>query len=193
MLDLWRDVSAQFPGVRNAGIDSCRKISGSSSWSQHAWGNALDIGVGTNQALGDLVYQYLVRNKTRFGLGTICWKSAGGCDPAAHKDHVHVEGLPKRRGTPPCAGGDQGRDEMNPGRDSADPGGSQGEGWDPFGLGGIGEAIGVLFEVETWVRVLWFLGGAALTGYALVMFMRELGIEPPLPSNAIGQLLGGNS
>ena len=217
MLDLWRDVSWRFPGVTNMGIDNCRRIAGSSSWSQHAWGNALDIGV--DRELGDRVYRYLVSNRTRLQLGTICWRNFGGCDPDAHQDHIHVEGLPKRRGTPPCAGGSGGSglstDSGVVGAVSTAIGSIPGLGvfLEPVfdrtiesggdvgsALGGVLEPVQVLagtaaslFQVETWLRVLWFIAGTAATIGAVVLFLRELGVSVPLPPQAqiARNLIGG--
>ena len=104
-------VEARFPSVVDGGIYNCRRIAGSSTWSQHAHANAWDIfGPGrsdgpADQALLDQVYAYLIRQRGTLPVGTVCWKHHGGCSAAAHQDHIHVEG-PKRRGTPVCAGGD---------------------------------------------------------------------------------------
>ena len=196
MLNLWTAVSAEFPGVRNVGIDCCRRIKAGAcdptidtgrGWSQHAYGNALDIGV-PDRATGDRVYSWLIRNRLRFGLGTICWRDRGGCNAADHQDHIHVEG-PKMSGTPECAGGSfQGTRPGLIGLTDADS--------SPFSIGGLSvtnpfEAIGALFTPEPWLRAILAISGVALTGYALVLFMRELGVTPPLPSTQLAQLLGG--
>ena len=73
-----------------------RRIAGTSIWSQHAWGNAWDIGV-RDPIIGDLVADYLKRNRRKLGVGTILWRVRN------HYDHIHVEALPKRRGVPPLS------------------------------------------------------------------------------------------
>jgi hypothetical protein len=95
---LQAEVFARFPGTTNAGVFNCRKIAGSKTWSQHAWGNALDIKV-PNLATGDAVFGWLQINKSRLGLGRILWRVKD------HFDHLHVEGLETGGGEPPCAGG----------------------------------------------------------------------------------------
>lgn len=111
------EVFAVFDRARDLGAFNCRKISGSSTWSQHAYGNALDIGaplsadaegrldwngnpttgLGYDVRYGDEILVWLRANRERFGLGTILWRVR------RHYDHLHVEGSPKLRGLPPCA------------------------------------------------------------------------------------------
>ena len=95
ILDRWPDVKI--------GVYNCRPKRRSSSWSEHAWGNAADIHV-TSKAQGDEIYRWLITNKTRLSLATICWRDHGGCNAADHQTHIHVAGAPKHPGqTPPCA------------------------------------------------------------------------------------------
>ena len=104
----------EFPDLRNWGVYNCRKIAGSSTWSQHSWGNAWDAAYPAGgSANGD---PYLddavtwVRGErargTWFGppgarvqIGTVLWKVPD------HFDHAHIETANKRTGTPPCADG----------------------------------------------------------------------------------------
>lgn len=74
-----------------------RYIAGTTIWSQHAWGNANDFMVYSDRALGDRIYAYLIaeRRKGTLPIGTILWRVKG------HFDHLHVEGKPKKTGTPP--------------------------------------------------------------------------------------------
>jgi hypothetical protein len=96
------EIAYQARSLWNLGIFNCRKIAGSSSWSQHAWGNAYDIGV-KNLLMGDQVQSYLIqqRQSKRLPIGLILWRVPD------HFDHVHVEGIPKMMGTPPCSRGDE--------------------------------------------------------------------------------------
>ncbi len=102
---------------------ACRKISGSSSWSQHAYGNADDLfaTAGDTQAklrhIADAVV-YQAKHRTVANRGRKLdvaevidhdarriwtpqggWSSYGGTTGA----HIHVTGAPKRTGTPACA------------------------------------------------------------------------------------------
>lgn len=81
-----------------------RYIAGTTTWSQHAWGNALDI--FAPMPMLDEIADFL-RGRKRAGIlpvGLILWRVAN------HFDHIHVEGEPKQTGTPP--GGADEEDEM---------------------------------------------------------------------------------
>lgn len=104
-------------------VYNCRKIEGSSSYSQHSWGNAVDLFVksGGSRAIGRLanavVYQVTHRTIANRGrklalsqvidhANSRIWTPSGGW---AHYSgtvgaDVHVSGSPLRTGVPPCAG-----------------------------------------------------------------------------------------
>lgn len=104
-IDTLRQVVVRsFPGVKDLGVYNRRPIRGTSVWSQHAWGNAWDIG-GPVELL-DQVHHWLIANRATMRLGTILWRVRD------HYDHIHVEGLPKQIGTPPPVGGSIKEDEM---------------------------------------------------------------------------------
>ena len=88
-------VKLRNPRVKMLGIWNCRKISGSSSWSQHSWGNAVDIGV-PSLAYGDQVRNYLKRHP-RFNIEHDLWRVPD------HFDHHHIDFSPNHSGKPPCA------------------------------------------------------------------------------------------
>ena len=105
-------VKAAFPGV-TVQVDSCRKIAGSSSWSQHSWGNAADF-FPKNKEQGDRLYNYIIAGKQAgiLPVTTVCWQDKGGCT-TFHGDHIHVDGSPKKTGTPPCAGGQKSNNPLD--------------------------------------------------------------------------------
>lgn len=80
--------------ISHIGVTNCRRIAGSSTWSQHAWSNALDI--HTSDDTGSIIAAVL-RNDPNSK--TVLWHVPG------HFDHVHVDFWPTGHGTPPCAGG----------------------------------------------------------------------------------------
>lgn len=100
-------IKKQFPHVVSWGKWNRRYISGTTTWSQHAWANAEDIADGYyndryDSPYLDQVYAWLIDQKrkgTVFGdgakIGTVLWKVP------AHHDHIHYERYPKLRGTPP--------------------------------------------------------------------------------------------
>jgi hypothetical protein len=90
--DAWFDSGR----LRQWGVYNRRYIAGTRTWSQHAWGNAWDIGI-PRMADGDVLYSWLLQQR-RVGalpIGTILWRVPD------HFDHIHVEGTPKQTGTPP--------------------------------------------------------------------------------------------
>lgn len=107
--------------VHFAGVFSCRRIANSSSWSQHAFGNAIDH--FANEAdLETIAMNFEIQatrktfanRKVEAPIHYIIWKEGkggiwspdrgwhdySGFHPATH---VHVDFLPEREGTPSCA------------------------------------------------------------------------------------------
>lgn len=111
--------------INYAQVFSCRKISGSSSWSQHAYGNAVDLfprgDIESHAAARRAIANFIVKNTTTKTLANLGrklavaevidhsgrriwtpgqgWHAYGG----TAGDHVHVSGAPLRSGTPACA------------------------------------------------------------------------------------------
>jgi hypothetical protein len=82
------------------GIYNCRRIDGSSSWSQHAFRNALDFRLRRTGALAgsiDSAATGFVAYRTRTVAAETLWNVPG------HTYHAHLTGEPKRFGTPECA------------------------------------------------------------------------------------------
>ena len=82
------------------GVTNCRRISGSQTYSQHSWSNAVDL-YTSSHALQDeiaanlaLIYGTHIRN-------ILTWRYN-----SAHWNHVHVDMWPMGWLTPPCAGGE---------------------------------------------------------------------------------------
>lgn len=100
------EIRRRFAGMfLSIGQYNRRKISGSTTWSQHSWGNALDIMVGgtlntgTPEGLrnGDIMYAWLVANKKALGIRYILWRRKN------HYNHIHVDFWPKGYATPPVS------------------------------------------------------------------------------------------
>jgi hypothetical protein len=103
-------------------VYACRKISGSSSWSQHSWGNAIDLFPERNID-GDLakIAHHVVLQATHRTIANrgrrldvaevidhqnrLMWTPAGGWRAygGTTGPHIHVTGSPVRLGTPACA------------------------------------------------------------------------------------------
>ena len=78
----------------------CRKIDGSSTWSQHAFHNAFDFRVrraDSPQLSIDTVATTKVVNAVKAKAAEALWQTSG------HYFHAHLTGDPKRFGTPACA------------------------------------------------------------------------------------------
>ncbi len=111
--------------IGSAGVYNCRKIAGSSSWSQHAWGNAVDLfpvaPVADDDGQRYVIAHHVVdlathrRRVNRFRKLAVAevidhdarmiWTPERGWHryTGSTGDHVHVAGAPLRTGTPPCA------------------------------------------------------------------------------------------
>ena len=87
------EVFDRYPLVTDLGYYNRRKIAGTQTWSQHAWGNAQDLG-GDIQRL-DLVAIWLDANRSRLKIRTLLWRVAN------HYDHIHIAFNPKQTGRPP--------------------------------------------------------------------------------------------
>lgn len=104
----------RFPSHESWGIYNCRAIAGSTSWSQHAWGNAEDLsedGVASEAAGG-----WLFANRNRLPISELIglrrvWSRARASEgwralstsSHQHLDHWHVSADPLSSGRPPCA------------------------------------------------------------------------------------------
>jgi hypothetical protein len=175
------------------GIDSCRKIADSNTWSQHAWGNALDI-QPVDRAQGDRIAAYLRSNGGSLNVGGVLWWVKD------HYDHVHVEGMPKQTGTPPCAGGPKAALEKVP-EGSGLPEWLQGAAAGSlFGVSGMiagaltqasspldvaKTGLAVLTSPETYLRILWVVGGVFTLGAGVLMVAKELGAPIPGPAQVV--------
>ena len=90
-------VRSEYPDLPRIQTTNCRRISGSSTWSQHSWANAADIFPVTKDQ-GDTIYARLLSHFGRH-IKVILWQVRD------HFDHIHVDTWPTGIGTPPCAGG----------------------------------------------------------------------------------------
>lgn len=92
--------------IYHLGILVCRQIAGSSSWSDHAFGAGLDVGVKSayrTKPFFDEVKAYI--EDLADGVAEIRYILSW---TTSHYDHLHLSVGPKPSGTPPCAGGPQG-------------------------------------------------------------------------------------
>ncbi len=93
-LTVFHDVSSRFPFVFNLGISVVKKIKGTDTWSQHSFGNAVDIGVRSLKQ-GDAVYGWLKARQGRYKIAHLLWRIPD------HYNHVHVDFYPQYGGCPP--------------------------------------------------------------------------------------------
>lgn len=111
------DLNRQFPDVASMGIYNRRPIAGTSTWSQHSWGNAVDItspvsvarmknGPLAGQVIRDTrnpehmayldrVNRWLDGNRYRLGIRVKLWRTT------SHWNHIHIDMYPRQYGTPP--------------------------------------------------------------------------------------------
>ena len=88
---LWEE----FPQLEYWGCFNCRRISGSSSFSEHAWADAIDIHA-PSMSYGDDVNRWLNNNSVEYNITRVLWREAN------HYDHLHVDLNPDHSGYPPC-------------------------------------------------------------------------------------------
>lgn len=91
---IYREVYGGFPGADFWGVYNRRLIAGTSSWSQHSWARAIDIGVSGDSDLGNRIAAFLQSRPYDRSI-RILWRVH------AHFDHLHVEMVPACSGTPP--------------------------------------------------------------------------------------------
>lgn len=82
---LYELVEQKFPQVSLGGIFNPRNIRGTNTPSEHAYGAAVDLMVGSNR-LGDQIYQFLNRPRiqNRFGYSNVLWEVPD------HFNHLHA-------------------------------------------------------------------------------------------------------
>lgn len=107
-----RRLRIRFPRVSRVGIYACRHIAGSTSWSQHSWGNAIDV-FGPQSTLARVArWASRPRRSRRLAVQTVIWHDRvwsaetgqwSHYSGIPHVAHVHVDFRPRRYGTPPCA------------------------------------------------------------------------------------------
>lgn len=96
---VWRWVYGWCPKGTTLGVWNCRKIAGSTKWSEHAWGDALDFThPGYPESLMP-VKRALMARKGRFDITRVI----GPDNNSAHHNHLHIDVDPDHFGTPPCA------------------------------------------------------------------------------------------
>lgn len=92
-------------GASSAGIFNCRRVEGSSTWSVHADGRALDLRPGRGgQLLGDEMLIALLAASWELGLQRVIWwrmqydandpEGRPYTGPNPHIDHLHIEQEP---------------------------------------------------------------------------------------------------
>ena len=84
----------------NNGIYNCRRISGSQTYSQHSWSNAVDI-YTQSKSFQDKMASELKKEFGSHIRNVLTWRYN-----AAHWNHIHVDMWPKGWLTPPCKGAD---------------------------------------------------------------------------------------
>lgn len=95
-----------------------RLISGTSIWSQHSWGNGLDIMLGgslntgtpTGLRNGDVIAKFLNDHREEFGIRAVLWRVKN------HFNHIHVDFWPKGVYTPPTDSSGKGYFRYSDGR-----------------------------------------------------------------------------
>jgi hypothetical protein len=91
-----------FPSLKSAGVYSRRKILGSTTWSQHAWGNAIDVVGGTTEMNAGANWSFA--NRANYNIAHLLWQGRNminGLGVYDHFNHFHSDFNPQGTGTPP--------------------------------------------------------------------------------------------
>lgn len=181
-------IDQQYPRATDLGIYNCRPIRGAyaegDDWSEHAWGNAVDRGHPDPSVLQDM-YDWAQQARRR---GTL---PIGGHDGAIllyPSQSIHIEG-PQHTGLPPCAGGPNPPDVLNPPRDDGTaevpgPGSPSDTETREASAGPLDRvtgaldaaqgALSTLTDTATWLRVLQAVGGLVLAVVGTVIVGAEV-------------------
>lgn len=170
----------RFPDLRYDTATVIRPIAGTSSWSQHSYGNAVDV--WGSPARLEALYQETSRNRPWLAVRTLCYNRRGGCT-TPHTDHVHVDFHPKQVGDPRGSGGTGPSDRVHiPGAQGVTmpvPEGMTTAETEAALAGGFANPLDVLRALgnpQTYMRGLWLLGGTALV---------LVGVSRLLPAGAL--------
>lgn len=98
----------KWPEVRIGGTYVCKRILGSSTPSQHAWGNAVDFSGPSPLYMSRMAAWAVGEAKAgRLPIAQVLWfykDQLNGGYVYDHTTHVHISGKPMMTGTPPCMG-----------------------------------------------------------------------------------------
>lgn len=94
----WAAVQSAWPGLRFGGMYNRRFIKGTHTWSQHAYGNAIDEMV-PSLSYGDQVYAWVRARSAQFHLAHLLWRVPD------HFNHIHADFWPQGFGVPYGDGG----------------------------------------------------------------------------------------
>lgn len=200
------DVRARWgPVITDLGTENCRRernrdgspVAGN-EWSQHAWGNAWDFRVPAG--IKDDVHAYLDSHPS---VGYVLDYGDG---------QFHIDGTPKRTGTPPCAGGSSDTPDVldppteggtaevpvgptPPGMEDREAGIREGSAADKA-LGPLAAAkdvLAALGDPSTWGRVLLVVAGLAALAFGAAILIRDLIPAGRLAGAAAGAVEGATS
>lgn len=100
---VWHHTYKWFPHAVNLGVFNCRRIAGSTTFSQHAWADAWDVASPQSaktlqpDRYLDAIVAHLRSREAKLAITRILYRVPN------HGSHGHVDVDPERRGTPPCA------------------------------------------------------------------------------------------
>lgn len=178
-------LKAEFPNLPDWGLGNCRakRVNGvlrpDLGYSQHAYGNAWDIGLYGVEKQKPIVDFLNAAKAQGLPVGTIIWAGSR----ADHKDHIHLEGSPSISGTPACVNGgklEPNARKIKPGERYAATGNID---WKAANEGGTGERSTLSETLTSWVtgdsglndiliRSAWFIGGTITAYLAVTVLVR---------------------
>jgi hypothetical protein len=94
-------IKKNFPQISGYGTIAIRNIAGTNTWSQHAYGNAIDVMTGASAALRQAVAFFSNQYRRMLSIAHLLADPWFASPRGDHYNHVHADFFPQYGGTPP--------------------------------------------------------------------------------------------
>ena len=94
-------IKKNFPQISGYGTVAVRTIAGTNTWSQHAYGNAIDVMTGASGALRQAVAFFSNQYRRILSIAHLLADPWFASPRGDHYNHVHADFFPQYGGTPP--------------------------------------------------------------------------------------------
>jgi TP901 family phage tail tape measure protein len=110
---LWafvQQIKNLFPNTSMGGFNYVKYIAGTNIFSQHSYGNAVDLGMSNSEKIRSAIWNWALKNVAPLHMGHLIYKTSIWSDEnptihaytgVPHTTHVHADFMPQYGGTPP--------------------------------------------------------------------------------------------